>query len=78
TGVKDDVFMGEEKEWLVSYCKEVLKHEKFNYFLFGHRHLPIDFTLNEESRYINLGDWIRHDTYAEFDGEVLQLKTFQP
>jgi len=78
TGVKDDVFMGEEKEWLVSYCKEVLKHEKFNYFLFGHRHLPIDFTLNEESRYINLGDWIRHDTYAEFDGEALQLKTFQP
>jgi UDP-2,3-diacylglucosamine hydrolase len=78
TGIKDDVFMGEDKEWLVTYCRGVLKHEKVDYFIFGHRHLPIDFTLNEESRYINLGDWIRYDTYAEFDGELLQLKTFQP
>ena len=78
TGIKEDTFMGEEKEWLVSYCKEVLKHEKFNFFIFGHRHLPIDFSLDEQSRYINLGDWIRYDTYAVFDGTSLQLKTFQP
>ena len=77
TGNTEDVFLGEDKEWLVSYCKEVLKEENFDYFIFGHRHLPIDFNLNDQSRYVNLGDWIRYYTYAEFDGTHVHLKTFQ-
>ena len=28
------------------------------FFIFGHRHLPLDVKLNNSSRYINLGDWI--------------------
>jgi hypothetical protein len=46
----------------------------FDFFVFGHRHLPIDFQLNEHSRYINLGDWIKYNSYAEFDGSELLLK----
>jgi UDP-2,3-diacylglucosamine hydrolase len=78
TGLIDEQFLGEEKEWLISYCKEVLQTEDFDYFIFGHRHLPIDFSLNNNSRYINLGDWIRYYSYAEFDGEKLELKSVQP
>ena len=74
TGQTDATFLGEEKEWLISYCKEVLQKEKFDYFIFGHRHLPIDFALPNNSRYINLGDWIRYDSYAVFDGNHLELK----
>ncbi len=74
TGQLDERFLGEEKEWLIIYCKEVLQKEFFDYFVFGHRHLPIDFALQGgASRYINLGDWIRYDTYAVFDGETMQL-----
>jgi UDP-2,3-diacylglucosamine hydrolase len=41
--------------------------------------LPIDFTLgNSGSRYINLGDWIRYNTYAVFDGEQLSLLADTP
>ena len=74
TGESDEKFLGEENEWLILYCREKLKEQSYDYFVFGHRHLPIDFQLNEKSRYINLGDWIKYDSYAVFDGIALQLK----
>lgn len=74
TGMTDEQFLGEDKEWLIQYCKEVLKKEHFDYLVFGHRHLPIDFKLSDTSRYINLGDWIKYFSYAEFDGQNMELK----
>ncbi len=74
TGAKDEVFMGENKEWLAIYCKEQLQLQHYDYFIFGHRHLPLDIKLNDNSRYVNLGDWIKYDSYAEFDGNELSLK----
>jgi len=74
TGQTDARFLGEENEWLITYSKEVLQQQPFDYFIFGHRHLPIDFQLTENSRYINLGDWIKYDSYAVFDGSQLELK----
>jgi UDP-2,3-diacylglucosamine hydrolase len=73
----DEVFLGEDKEWLILYCKEVSATRHFDYFIFGHRHLPLDIKISEHSRYINLGDWIRYNTYAVFDGNDLQLKKFE-
>jgi UDP-2,3-diacylglucosamine hydrolase len=74
TGERDEKFLGEENEWLILYCREKLKEHAYDYFVFGHRHLPIDFQLNEKSRYINLGDWIKYDSYAVLDGTALHLK----
>lgn len=73
---KVEVFLGEEKEWLIIYCKEVLKKQPVDYFIFGHRHLPIDFSLSQNSRYINLGEWITYNSYAVYDGEKTTLKYF--
>jgi UDP-2,3-diacylglucosamine hydrolase len=72
-----EVFLGEENEWLLIYSKEILQKEHFDYFIFGHRHLPIDFALNENSRYINLGEWINYNSYAVFDGKALELKNYK-
>jgi UDP-2,3-diacylglucosamine hydrolase len=77
TGSTEKVFLGEDKEWLIIYCKEVLAKEKVDFFVFGHRHLPIDYRLNESSRYINLGDWIQYFTYAVFNDEKLELKSYK-
>ena len=73
TGTSDEIFLGEDKEWLIVYCKEILQKEHFDYFIFGHRHYPLDFKLQENSHYINLGDWIRNFTYATFDGNQVEL-----
>ena len=76
TGMVDEVFLGEENEWLIIYSKEVLQKQHYDYFIFGHRHLPIDVKLKSNSRYINLGEWIKYFSYAEFDGEELYLKYY--
>ena len=76
TGQTDEKFLGADKEWLITYCREVLQKEYYDYLVFGHRHLPIDFSLSEKSRYINLGDWIKFFSYAVFDGGVLELKYY--
>ena len=77
TGQNDEHFLGEEKEWLILYSKERLQKDHFNFFIFGHRHLPIDFVLNDKSRYINLGDWIKYFSYAVFDGINLELMYYK-
>lgn len=73
---KKDEFHGEDKEWLVIYSKEKLKEKDYDYFVFGHRHLPLDIDIEGKAKYINLGDWIEYYTYAEFDGENLELKEY--
>ncbi len=77
TGTADEHFLGADKEWLIIFCKEVLQKEFYDYFIFGHRHYPIDFALTDQSRYINLGDWIRTFTYASFDGNEVQLHKWE-
>ncbi|MBA2746564.1 MAG: UDP-2,3-diacylglucosamine diphosphatase [Flavisolibacter sp.] len=72
----EEVFLGEEKEWLIIYAKEVLKKDHFDFFVFGHRHLPIDFRLSSESRYINLGEWMNYSTYAVYQNGMMELKSF--
>jgi UDP-2,3-diacylglucosamine hydrolase len=76
TGSSEEHFLGEDKEWLLIYSKEVVKTKPIDYFVFGHRHLPIDYRLNDNSRYINLGDWLSFNTYAVFDGQDMQLKSY--
>ncbi len=74
----EEVFLGLEKEWLCQFALETLKEKHFDYFVFGHRHTPINVALNEQSKYCNLGDWIKHYSYAKFDGESLHLHYFEP
>jgi len=79
-GGDDDFFHGEgtPKERLITYAKNKLKEEHFDFFIFGHRHFPIDMIIGENTRYINIGDWITHFSYVVFDGENLELKKYNP
>ncbi len=75
---EDDVhFQGEENEWLVQYAKRKLEQQHYDYFVFGHRHLPLEISLSETSQYVNLGDWIRHYSYGVFEEDRLRLKYFE-
>lgn len=77
TGKEEEQFLGEEKEWLIIFCKEMLTKKHFDFFIFGHRHLPIEYKLNEESVYINLGDWIKYNSYAVFENGNVTLKYYE-
>ncbi len=74
---KVETNLSTDEEWLVIFSREVLKTQHYDYFIFGHRHKPLDVQLTEQSRYINLGEWVTQRTYAEFDGETLTLKQFE-
>jgi UDP-2,3-diacylglucosamine hydrolase len=69
-------YKGDENEWLLIYAKEREAIQHHDFYIFGHRHLPLDIQINENSRYINLGDWLTYNSYAVFDGTTLQLKSF--
>lgn len=76
-GLKDQ-WLGKEKEWLVIYAQKKIQDIHLDYLIFGHRHLPIDCTLdNNRSRYINLGDWLFYNSYAVFDGKEVEIYFFE-
>ena len=77
SGYADVNFLGEENEWLVLYSKRKLESKHYDYFVFGHRHLPMQIKVGENSTYINLGDWIGYFTYGVFDGETFDLKEYK-
>ena len=72
----EEKFEGEENEFLLTYCRELEKSSHYDFYVFGHRHLPLDLKVGENSRYLNLGEWVHFNTYAEYDGQEFILKTF--
>lgn len=69
-------FLGEEKEDLVRHARSVLKTDNIDYFIFGHRHLEMTYTLKEGAEIVFLGDWIKTGSYAEWDGNTLSLRIY--
>jgi UDP-2,3-diacylglucosamine hydrolase len=76
SGDADVKFLGEDNEWLVQYAKRKLETKHYNYFVFGHRHLPMQIQVGEHSTYINLGDWIGYFTYGVFDGNEFLIEKY--
>ena len=73
---REEKFQGDEKEFLLTYCKELERINHHDFYIFGHRHLPLDLKVSDNSRYINLGEWVNFNTYAVYDGKSVELKTF--
>lgn len=76
SGDDDAKFLGEENEWLVQYAKRKLESKHYDYFVFGHRHLPMSIEVGKNSTYHNLGDWINYYTYGVFNGDTFELKEY--
>jgi len=72
----EEKFKGEEREFLLAWCieKEAVTHHDF--YIFGHRHLPLDLAAGSDSRYINLGEWVHFSPFGVFDGIRVELRTF--
>jgi UDP-2,3-diacylglucosamine hydrolase len=64
-------------EWLWQYCKEIESRFHHDFYIFGHRHLPLALPVGEKSTYFNLGEWVTQNTYLEFDATGGKLLTFE-
>ena len=74
---KELPYLGEDREILVKFTKQYMKeHDNIDYFIYGHRHIELDLTLNRHARMLILGDWIWQFTYAVFDGEHMFLEQY--
>lgn len=69
----DKVFLGKENEWLAIYAEELDEIQPIDYYIFGHRHLPMKLKLKNGGEYINTGDWINNFTYGKFDESGFDL-----
>ena len=70
----EKVFESEDKEMLFSYCKDVLKTKYYHFFIFGHRHIPLELDLGNNSKYFNTGDWITNFSYLIFHEGKMDIK----
>ncbi|MBS1951350.1 MAG: UDP-2,3-diacylglucosamine diphosphatase [Cytophagales bacterium] len=73
---REEKFNGEEKEFLLAYCKRLEEKTHHDYYIFGHRHLPLDLKVGSDSRYFNLGEWVHFSPYLELSTENAELKMF--
>ncbi|MFM2192735.1 MAG: hypothetical protein RLZZ118_1692 [Bacteroidota bacterium] len=74
---ENELFLGEDKEYLIQFCKQYILQEHIDYFLFGHRHYKMEYKVNATSTYFNLGDWLRYNSYVVFDGVACKLEVYE-
>lgn len=67
----------QKQDGLRIFAEELLRSGKSDYVIMGHRHKPEIHEVmrhsDEPGRYINLGDWIKNNTYGVFDDEGFRL-----
>jgi UDP-2,3-diacylglucosamine hydrolase len=78
SNLKKEQFRDEKSEFLLAYCTDMEAKQHFDYYIFGHRHLPLDLKVGDNSRYINLGEWVNFSPYAVYDGTSVKLLSFEP
>ena len=74
---KEIKFEKKENEMLYFFCMKKLKNKFYDFFIFGHRHLPLKIDLGNGSSYYNTGDWINHYSFIIYDGKNVELKYFK-
>lgn len=70
----DQQTKGIDSEEQYLFAKSMAEKEHYDFFVFGHRHIPMDEPLPGNSRLIVLGDWIRKFTYGVFDGSEFRIE----
>ena len=61
------------EEFSASYLQA---HPDIKFFIFGHLHIIFDKALSDSARLLIIGDWMQHFSYAEWDGENLEIKEY--
>ena len=74
--IKDEIEIPLEQEYQYQFAMEHAAQSDVDYYIFGHRHQPIDVPIGKSARLINLGDWITKYTYAVLENNNVSLHTY--
>jgi len=75
---KEDNNTSSDDEMLVQYArKKAALYPDVDYFIFGHRHLPMQTKITEKAEVVILGDWINHFSYGVFENGKMRIEYFQ-
>ena len=75
---KKETAISTESEMLFQYAKRKAEElPDVDYFIFGHRHIPMQEKVSEKAELIILGDWIIHFSYGIFEDGKMRLEYFK-
>jgi len=67
-----------EDEMLYQYAKRKAEEiPDIDYFVFGHRHVPLQEKVSEKAEVVILGDWINHFSYGVFENGKMRIEYFK-
>lgn len=67
-----------ENESLIRYAKHVLQSRDVDFFIFGHRHIALEYEMEPSgSRIFFLGNWFNAPSYVSWDGDKAELHEFR-
>ena len=69
-------FISKDKEILFKYCKNFQEKNPIDYYVMGHRHLPLEINIDKQAKYINLGEWINYNSYAILENVIIKLNKY--
>jgi len=75
---REEASFDKDKEMLFNHAREMADaFPNVDYFVFGHRHMPIITEINAKAKLIILGDWISHFSFGVFEAGEFRLEHFE-
>lgn len=63
-----------QEQATLDFIRNTLKTSAADYFIFGHRHLPMQVEVESGVTYFNTGDWLSHNSFLRMDASSAVLK----
>ena len=74
--MRHQIIWEKKKNFLNNFINHQENNSEINFYVLGHRHLPMEIDINKSCRYINTGDWLDHYSFAVFEKENISLKYY--
>lgn len=74
--LKDEKPLALAQEYQYQFAMHHSQKNIVDFYVFGHRHKPMNVPIRENSRLINLGDWVNKNTYAKLENGQITLHTY--
>jgi len=75
---KNDNISIHNEEMLIHFAEtEAIANPEIDYFIFGHRHIPIIQNVSDNAEIIILGDWLTHFSYGVFEDGKMRIEYYK-